>query len=139
MHSQITFYLPFGGALVLRFFSVDPPLNLKIGSVRFAAVLQDTDKIGLNYLLCRIDAEDLYGTWRVCRVRNGLFSQPTRPDPFGFDNAKQLHEIEVADQAMHIYSNEFSDQIQNVVLEIAKNTMLRANNSKKRAINQKFY
>ncbi len=123
--SDLNLYLPFGGVISLKFFGVDPPLNLKVGKVRCAAVLQDSDKIGLNFLLCRDDTDDLYGTWKVCRVRNGVASSPMRPEPFGFDNPKDIHQIEFADQALTRYRNDFSDQLQDVVLQLAKDSMIR--------------
>jgi hypothetical protein len=121
--------LPFSGTISLRFFSIDPPLTLKAGQVGYAAVLQDADKAGLNYLLCRSGADDLYGVWKVCRVKNSVLVDPRklppRPQPFGFDNAKDMQEIELAERAMHIYTVEFSDEIRDTFLQVALEAMRR--------------
>lgn len=121
--------LPFSETISLRFFSIDPPLTLKAGQVGYAAVLQDADKAGLNYLLCRSGADDLYGAWKVCRVKNSVLVDPRklppRPQPFGFDNAKDMQEIELAERAMHIYTVEFSDEIRDTFLQVALEAMRR--------------
>lgn len=121
--------LPFSGTVSLRFFSIDPPLTLKAGQVRYAAVLQDADKAGLNYLLCRSGVDDLYGIWKVCRVKNSVLVDPrklpSRSEPFGFDNAKDMQEIELAERAMHIYTVEFSNEIQDTFLQVALEAMRR--------------
>jgi serine/threonine protein kinase len=121
--------LPFSGTISLRFFSIDPPLTLKEGQVRYAAVLQDADKAGLNYLLCRNGADDLYGVWKICWVKHGALVDPRklrpRPQPFGFDNAKDMQEIELAERAMHIYTVEFSEEIQDTFLHVALEAMRR--------------
>jgi serine/threonine protein kinase len=121
--------LPFSGTISLHFFSIDPPLTLKEGQVRYAAVLQDADKAGLNYLLCRESTSDLYGVWKTCRVKHSALVDPRklrpRPQPFGFDNAKDMQEIELAERAMHVYTVEFSEEIQDTFLQVALEAMRR--------------
>jgi serine/threonine protein kinase len=125
--------LPFGQTLSLSFFPVDPPLSLSVGQVRFAGILQDADGGGLNYLLCREAAEDLYGTWRVCRVGHYPTMRPEklpqRVTPFGFTSASDIRVIERADQAVHAYTVEFSDTLEDTFLQVAKSAIIRSQGS----------
>jgi len=59
--------------------------------------------------------------WRVYRVKRGLFGDPRqrRFEPFSFGDARQIREIEMTDQALHIYQNEFSNEIQEPFLQVA--------------------
>lgn len=123
--NKIEFALPHSGSLLLHFFSIDPPLNLRRGMVRFAGLLTDSDGAGVNYLLCRNDANDLYGTWQVCRAtQNPLSRGSSRLEPFGFDS-RSVHEIERADRAIHVYYVNFSDDLKEAFLETASACMNR--------------
>lgn len=119
------------GTITVGFFWIDPSLKLKVGHVRFAALVLDTDGAGLNYLLCRTDESDLYGRWVACRVRHTIALHPhkmrARVEPFGL-HVQDIHEIQVAEDAMHIYRTEFSNDIQGTFLEVALDAMRRRKN-----------
>ena len=121
------FKLPHAGSLQLDFFSINKPVNLKNGNVRFAACLHDSDGAGLNFLLLRKDEYDLYGRWVVCRVRNSPLSSKRYRDiePFGFCDQKEIQEIEKADRALHVYTVTFNDKIQESFLEVVLFAMRR--------------
>jgi eukaryotic-like serine/threonine-protein kinase len=102
------FNLPYGGGpFMLNFFKVDPPLKLKRGTVRFAALVKDNEGGGLNFLLCRSDDVDLYGRWIPLRVTLNTFAKAhrarNRPQPFGFDET-EMNNIAQADGGMHVYN-----------------------------------
>ena len=108
------FRLPLGESIHLKCFDVEPPMPLKRGEVRFAALLQNPDGMGLNFLLCRSDPTDLYGTWIPCRARvSGIIDRSKRyyptVEPFGFD-APDIHHLATADGGMHAYVLEFPEQ-----------------------------
>lgn len=121
------FTLPDGaGVIKLSFLSLDPPLNLKRGSVGFAAVVHDPVEPRLNFLLCRRSASDLYGEWLACEVN----FVPVRRhrirreyEPFGFEDEQELREIEVSDRAMHIYTFKLRDDIKIAFLEVIHNSI----------------
>jgi serine/threonine protein kinase len=124
------FQLPFGQSIHLKCFDVEPALTLKRGEVRFAALLQNPDGSSLNFLLCRRDSSDLYGTWIPCRARvNALIdrSRGSYPsvEPFGFDAADMYH-VATADQSMHAYDLDFPGQsIGDLFLEAVQAAMKR--------------
>jgi len=136
IHNALRVLLPFGQTLSLSFFPVDPPLALSVGQVRFAGILQDSDGGGLNYLLCRQGVEDLYGTWKVCRVGHYPTMRPEklpqRVTPFGFTTASDIRVIERADQAVHAYTVEFSDALADTFLQLAKSAIIRSQGSQSR-------
>jgi serine/threonine protein kinase len=108
------FRLPFGESIRLKCFDVEPPLAFKRGEVRFAGLLQNPDGRGLNFLLCRSDPSDLYGTWVPCRARVNAIIDRSRGsypsvEPFGFD-VSDLHHVATADGGMHAYVLEFPEQ-----------------------------
>jgi len=112
------------------------PFRAKSGKVSGhlpAGILQDADGGGLNYLLCREAAEDLYGTWRVCRVGHYPTMRPEklpqRVTPFGFTTASDIRVIERADQAVHAYTVEFSDTLADTFLQVAKSAIIRSQGS----------
>ena len=133
IHDALRVQLPFGQSLSLSFFPVDPPLTLKMGQVRVAGALQDSDGGGLNYLLFRQATEDLYGTWKVCWVRHHPTvppgTLPQRVTPFGFTTASDLREIELADQVLHAYTVEWSDTLADTFLQVAKSAIIRSHGS----------
>lgn len=116
------FDIPLNGSVDLVFFWIEPLLDLKVGQVRFAAFLGHSCGVSLNYLLCRSSITDTYGNWAVCRVKHHSWINPEkrrpRPEPFGFSAADEIHEIEKADKAMHVYENEFSSDIGGAFLQL---------------------
>ena len=127
--NKIEFFLPRNGSVLLSFFCVDPPLNLRRGQVRYAGHLTDSDGAGVNYLLSRTYPHDLYGTWLVCRAtQNPTVKLPPRLEPFGF-HSQEIHEIERADVMSHVYYVRFSEDMQEAFLETALACMNRARDS----------
>ena len=126
------FKLPFAGSISLGFDWIDPPLNLRVGQVRFFGVVRHDDGAGFNYLLCRTDDLDLYGRWVVCHVSNSPLVRPSalpsRAPLFGLP-LDEVREIEVADQAMHVYEVKLSEDVQDSFLEVALVAMRRATGS----------
>lgn len=126
------FDLPFGGVMSLRFFWVDPPLDLKVGHVRFVGHLADPAGAGLNYLLCRMQESDIYGKWVACLVRVSPAVDRRKmtkgPEPFGLPR-EEMHEIQVADEAMHVYQVEFSEDVAGSFLRAALESMQRRRSS----------
>ena len=100
------FELPYGGYISVNFFEPESPLKLKCGAVRFVAFVQDQDRAGLNYLLCRSDDTDLYGHWVPVSGTISACVDPRkvlpRPEPFGFDQ-RGMKDLKLSDYAMHIY------------------------------------
>lgn len=125
---QCWFDLPFAGSMFLGFDWIDPPLSLKVGQVRFLGLLKDDDGAGVNYLLCRTDESDLYGKWKVCRITQSPLvhpgKMPRRLEPFGLGVDDARH-IQAADEAMHIYNTDFSDDLQDAFLQAALRAMRR--------------
>lgn len=125
-YRHLNIELPYGRSLILEFFPIDPPLNLRRGQVRFAAFLGAFGGTSLNCLLCRRDDDDLYGEWLVCQTRmSGLVREPVpRPEPFGF-RTEHMKEIERGDQAAHIYVPEFSESVKDAFLRIIRDAILQ--------------
>lgn len=125
----LQFSLPFGGSLLISFFHIDPPLHLRAGSVRFAAVVKDDIGAGFNYLLIRKDDSDLYGEWKAYRVSYSALTNrnrvPKRPPVFGFATPEEMREIEMADMAMHIYALGIRGDVQEVFLELLRDAINR--------------
>jgi hypothetical protein len=107
--------LPLESQIAIVFFWIDPPLNLRSGSVRFAAYVSDVQGGGFNLLLIRGNDQDMYGEWAVCKVSVSALARqdraPSKRQPFGFSNAEDIREIERADRAMHVFENDFSDDV----------------------------
>lgn len=125
------FMLPFGGPLRIKFFDVQPELKLRRGVARHAALVQDMDGAGLNFLLSRTDDDDLYGRWVPVRVSISALVDPRklppRPQPFGFE-AGQITEIGLAEGAMHIYTLDWPEvSCGEALLQAAHQTMQRRN------------
>lgn len=102
--------LPFGGQVRVLFFPVLPPAQLRRGLVRYAALVEDPDGVGFNYLLARSGTADLYGAWQSCSVTNSPLFDPQHyrlPEPFGFGPGEFRKEMEPAEVAMHIYQYSF--------------------------------
>lgn len=122
------FELPLAGSMSLGFDWIEPALSLKVGEVRFFGLLKHDDGAGLNYLLCRRDESDLYGEWKVCRVRQSPLvdpgKMPRRLEPFGL-GVDDVRHIQMADEAMHIYNSEFSEDLQDAFLQTALSAMRR--------------
>jgi eukaryotic-like serine/threonine-protein kinase len=128
------FVLPYGSApngnvIHFDFFGVDPPLNLKIGTVRFAAALNDSGYPRLNYLLCRSDESDLYGEWVVCEAKNRAWAKPEKRHlspfhRFGF-RSHEIHHIPLAEQAVHVYEIEFNSDVGTAFLNAVSESMDR--------------
>jgi serine/threonine protein kinase len=123
------FSLPYGGSLSVNFFKVDPPLTLKRGNVRFAALVRDQNGGGLNFLLCRSDDGDLYGRWVPIRVNISVLVDPRRypprEQPFGFDQS-EIKEIGRAEGAMHIFKLDYPEApVGDVFLQAVRETMAR--------------
>jgi eukaryotic-like serine/threonine-protein kinase len=114
--SAFVFRIPGLGDVRLSFFWIEPPLVLRSGSVRFAGVLEDSRLSGLNLLLVRRDANDLYGQWIACKVTENPQLRPEartgRTQPFGFRDAREIREIESADRATHIFEIEYRTEVQ---------------------------
>ena len=121
-----TFRLPYGGRVRLTFSTIEPPLLLRSGTVRFCALLTNSRGVGLNYLLRRTSDQDLYGHWIVCRARLSGFADPRRvpprPYPFGFD-FDEIAEIARSDGGSHIYEVELNDGIADAFLQIVLDAM----------------
>ena len=136
LYDALRVRLPFGQTLSLSFFPIEPPLTLKTGQVRLAGVLQDPDGAGLNYLLCRESAEDLYGAWKVCRVSHHPTvppgTLPQRTTPFGFTTVDDIREIEISDHALNVYTIEWSDTLADTFLQVAKSAIIRSQASQNR-------
>ena len=126
----IDFSLPFSEQLRLCFSQIDPPLNLSVGQVRFAAFLvkiNDRNNFGVNYLLCRNSAEDIYGKWVACLTRqNPIVNRKPRPEPFAFTGS-DIVEIERADHVAHIYEVEFVEDLEGAFLNVALAVMRQKN------------
>jgi len=122
------FELPYDDKLTLDFFWIDPPLNLPTGQVRFAGILSDSSYAGLNYLLCRSDEADLYGKWVTCKVRYSAFVSKKRLEPFGFNDAREIRNIEVAAHAIHTYVPRFGDDLEDAFLQVALDAIQRRTN-----------
>lgn len=108
IYDSMRLQLPFGKTVSLDFFQIDPPLVLEIGQVRLAAALKDQDQSRLNYILCRRDANDLYGTWKVCQVDIGLIvgEVSRKHELIGLSDAITMRVMEKADaKYVHIGDN----------------------------------
>ena len=114
----------------MQFFSIDPPLNLKRGQVRFGACLSDSAGPRLNYLLSRSAATDLYGEWVACRVSYHAFVRPEarrhKVQPFGFDKPADMQDIDSAERAMHMYVVGFIDSVEEAFLNVVAGEIDRA-------------
>jgi len=102
--------LPFGGIVRMFFFPVLPPAEMRRGIVRFAALADAQDGVGMNYLLVRAGSEDMYGRWQTCQVTNSPVIAPEHyhlPEPFGFGPGEFKDEMEYAERAMHVYQYKF--------------------------------
>jgi len=132
--AQIT--LPNDGKISLSAFWVNPPLSLTTGKVYYVVYMVDNTGSGFNYLLCRNDEKDLYGKWSVCRARNMALVHPSeikhRSEPFGFDDGmdfsgdiriQSIRHLELADRSIHIYTVQFSDDIEGAFLELLERAM----------------
>jgi NIMA (never in mitosis gene a)-related kinase/serine/threonine-protein kinase len=126
------YQLPLAGSVTLGFDWIEPPLSLSRGKVRFYGLLKDEEGAGLNYLLCRKDESDLYGSWVVCRsTYSGAVDRrkvPARVEPFGF-GGREMREIQVADQAMHVYQTEFERDLRDAFLQVALAALRRKHGS----------
>jgi serine/threonine protein kinase len=123
--------IPHGRPLSLRYFEVDPPLNLKKGTVRFAGLLSVKPATSsdfhvshyedglVNFLLLEESQDDYYGTWIACEVfKNALARSfpPGTPRRETFGLSKRLvREIEKSDRSMHIFHVNYSSDIQNAI------------------------
>ncbi len=122
------FELPFASQMSLGFDWIDPPLSLRKGQVRFFGLLKDDDGGGLNYLLCRKDESDLYGKWVACCVTRSPAVHPrhlpARPEPFGLPR-EEISEIQVAEDAVHIYEVDFTEDVQDAFVHAVLSNMRR--------------
>ena len=123
------FLVPFGGPLPVKFFTVSPPLKLKRGTVRYAALVSDLDGGGLNFLLCRTDDSDLYGRWVPLRASLSALVDPRRigprAQPFGFEQG-EMKDIELAEGAMHIFNLDYPEtSLGEAFLDVVRQTMER--------------
>lgn|GEM_PF-4750528 len=86
------------------------PEPLKRGKVRFAALVSDLDRSGMNFLLCRTNDEDLYGRWVPLKGRISAIVNPRRyaprPEPFGFEQG-EMKDVALCDRAMHIFNIDY--------------------------------
>jgi hypothetical protein len=121
--------IPFAGAVQLRFFRLEPPINLRRGQVRLFGHLADTDGTGFNFVLFRKGADDIYGEWQVCKIGVSATvdprKHPPRPEPFGFKSGQEFREhMQYSDGTMHIYTYQFEpvspDQFLEIVIEFIK-------------------
>jgi serine/threonine protein kinase len=123
------FMVPFGGPLTVKFFTVSPPLKLKRGTVRYAALVSDLDGGGLNFLLCRTDGSELYGRWVPLRASPSALLDPRRigprAQPFGLEQGEMKH-ISLAESAMHIFNLDYPEtSLGEAFLDAVRQTMAR--------------
>lgn len=130
---RLGFVLPYSGGdiVTVQFFSIDPPLNLDKQTVRLAAQISDPDKAGFNCLLLKNIETDLYGQWRVCKVRHaaGLGPAYARIEPFGLDE-RNIRHIEMAYNANHIYQLDWSSDVGEAFCETLLNALRRKGNTR---------
>lgn len=50
---------------------------------------------------------------------------PPRPQPFGFGNATEIREIEIADQATHVYTVQYEDATPECLLNLVLESLRR--------------
>lgn len=130
--NRIRYSLPFQQTgITLEFFTVTPPLNLSrknLGFVPVAGYLKGVKDTGRNFLWCRENKEDWQGKWIACRVstRAALRQKPDRK-PFGivygFENEKDLREIETSISMMHVYEVDFEEDVRKEFTQILLEAM----------------
>jgi len=111
--------IPYGRDIDVEYFEFDP-IVLKHGSVRYGGAITDADGCGFNLLLLRKSADDLYGEWRVCRIRPHPFSGKAlvpgcRSIAFSAD---QMKEIETSFRAMHVWTVDLHEDVENEFLKL---------------------
>jgi len=130
--NRIRYSLPFQQtSITLEFFTVTPPLNLsgkKLGFVSIAGYLKGVKDTGRNFLWCRESKEDWQGKWIVCRVstRAALRHRPGRKPygvVYGFENEKDLREIETSISMMHVYEVDFEDDVRKEFTQVLLDAM----------------
>ena len=111
--TDVDIQVPYGQQGSIAFFTVDPPLKLRSGFVRYAGVARDARGCGFNLLLVRNADDDNYGDWSVCKVRVSAISSYRHGagcTEFGFGPG-EITEIGRAERAMHIYTVSFSSDV----------------------------
>lgn len=123
---SVYFRLPYGGSIDIHFFDTGAPVEVKGGSVRYFAWVRDSDGFGFNYLLVRTTDDDIYGTWRICRIRYNPLSGRHGVEPFGFSDAAAFREhMPWSKGAVHIFTYEFAETDPDLILELAVNAIRR--------------
>ena len=72
--NQFLFRIPYGRNAELEFFGF-PQIKIRDAIVRYGGAVTDDKGCGFNLLLFRNSEEDIYGTWKVCRIVPGAFSR----------------------------------------------------------------
>ncbi len=105
---------PYGRTATLSLFGVNPEMDLRSGTCRFAATLRDERGCGFNFLLSRHRDGDEYGEWLVGRTRPNVLTGRTLVE--GCQSLalgpSDVHEIGTALRAMHIYTVKLSSDIE---------------------------